>query len=415
MRSYDSNLDRAILKIVHESKNGEISSGELKRKVEECCRNGKNISSALFSFHLKEMLIFDRKHSRYLVSPVLRKRDYGRGRNIFYSLTYNARIRLNLKLPILSEDSGREKAYQLFLNFMAFQNVPANNNKSVIFSSEKEFEYFLSKIHISRKELKQTVVKSKIIAKQIGISKNEQKKIKEPVEVYTFPREQYHKPDITIYRINYLWSSQKEGSFYYIYQLPGISINEALQYDQTEDSFWYNKPTRGEATEYFQLLEQEGLIKSIRSSVLLYLDEIRYDIANGALRKFIIECTLLHRISVERMLLTWKNFRLPTKEEVKWDTIFWGDTRTKIILEELRQYQSKRDQQLKQLPPKQQNNRNEQQEKEIKCLERGVQRRFERITKDYSKVLADYSSFADVLLEWVYPSLLRELQKNDKI
>ncbi len=71
------------------------------------------------------------------------------------------------------------------------------------------------------------------------------------------------------------------------------------------------------------------------------------------------------------MLLTWKNFRLPTKEEVKWDTIFWGDTRTKIILEELRQYQSKRDQQLKQLPPKQQNNRNEQQEKEIKCLERG--------------------------------------------
>ena len=104
-------------------------------------------------------------------------------------------------------------------------------------------------------------------------------------------------------------------------------------------------------------------------------------------------------ILINRMRLTWKNFRLPTKKEVEWYTIFWGDTRTKIILEELRQYRLKRDQQLKRLPSKQRKIRSEQQEKEIKRFNSGIQKRFDKIEKDYSQVLADYPFLTDALLE----------------
>ena len=101
MGSYDTDIDKTIVRLLYEGENGEIKSGELKRKVEECCRNGKNISSALFAFHLTQMLISDQKYSRYLISPVINKKDSGRGKKIFYSLTNKARIRMNLKLPIL--------------------------------------------------------------------------------------------------------------------------------------------------------------------------------------------------------------------------------------------------------------------------------------------------------------------------
>ena len=144
MGSYDTNIDKATIRSLYENENGKMSSGKLKCKVEEYSRNGKTISPTLFSFHLRQMLISDRKHSRYLVSPVLHKQDSERGEKIFYSLSNNARIRLNLKLPILREESAREKAYQLFLNFMAFQNVPTDDSKSVKLS-EEEFEHFFAK------------------------------------------------------------------------------------------------------------------------------------------------------------------------------------------------------------------------------------------------------------------------------
>lgn len=352
-------------------------------------------------------------YPRYLVSPVLLKQDSERGKKIFYSLSNNARIRLNLKLPILREESAREKAYQLFLNFMAFQNVSTDDSKSVKLS-EEEFEHFLQKIHVSRTELKQISVKKRIVHRQIRTPKNELMMVREPVKVTAFSKEQ-HQSDIIIYRIDYLHNSEKDDSFYYTYQLPGISIDEVLSYDQTGRAFWHNKLTRYVATEYFQLLEEERLVKHIRSPVLLYLDEVRFEIANNALRGFIISCTYLLTLSIERMHLTWKNFRPPKVEEEKWFSIFWGKTKTKIILEELRQYRLKQEHQLQQLPFEERKSRRDQQKKEIMRFEKGMQIRLNKIEKDYSQVLADYAFLADVLLEWIYPSLLRELQKNDKI
>ena len=68
------------------------------------------------------------------------------------------------------------------------------------------------------------------------MSKNGLKIVNEPVKVTTFSKEQ-HQSDITIYRIDCLYSSEKEGRFYYTYRLPGVSINEVLSYGQNEGSF----------------------------------------------------------------------------------------------------------------------------------------------------------------------------------
>ena len=271
---------------------------------------------------------------------------------------------------------------------------------------------------MSRTELKQISVKKRIIHRQIRTPKNELMMVRKPVKVTAFSKEQHQsdiQSDIIIYRIDYLHNSEKDDSFYYTYQLPGISIDEVLSYDQTGRAFWHNKLTRYVATEYFQLLEEERLVKHIRSPVLLYLDEVRFEIANNALRGFIISCTHLLTLSIERMHLTWKNFRPPKVEEEKWFSILWGKTKTKIILEELRQYRLKQEQQLQQLPFEERKSKRDQQKKEIMRFERGMQIRLNKIEKDYSQVLADYAFLADVLLEWIYPSLLRELQKNDKI
>ena len=47
-----------------------------------------------------------RKESRYVICPILNKRDEGRGKNVFYTLTRDAKIRCDLKLPILKTDSN---------------------------------------------------------------------------------------------------------------------------------------------------------------------------------------------------------------------------------------------------------------------------------------------------------------------
>ena len=101
MRTYDTYIDKAIFKILYEQE--KINSSRLKTIIEQCSRDGKPISSALFSSRITQMLSSNQKYSRYLVNPVLQKEDYGRGKKIYYLLTNKARIRINFKLPILKE------------------------------------------------------------------------------------------------------------------------------------------------------------------------------------------------------------------------------------------------------------------------------------------------------------------------
>lgn len=108
-------MEAAIIEIFRNGKNAEMTHGELKSTIEISYRKGRKLPSALFSSRLKQM-ISNCKDPKYLVNPILKKRDYGRGRNVLYSLAEKAWIRLEVELPILKEDSTREKAYQLLLH-----------------------------------------------------------------------------------------------------------------------------------------------------------------------------------------------------------------------------------------------------------------------------------------------------------
>ena len=63
------------------------------------------------------------KQSRYAIQPVLQKRDEGRGKTVFYSLTKDAKIRCDLKLPIMKSETSIEKAYRLLFYYMAFIQI----------------------------------------------------------------------------------------------------------------------------------------------------------------------------------------------------------------------------------------------------------------------------------------------------
>ena len=88
-----------------------------------------------------------RKDSRYTICPILNKRDEGRGKNVFYTLTKNAKTRYALELPILKTESTIEKAYRLLFYYMVF-----GYNQSIKLKDEYDYIALLEKLHIDKNE-----------------------------------------------------------------------------------------------------------------------------------------------------------------------------------------------------------------------------------------------------------------------
>ena len=66
-----------------------------------------------------------------------------------------------------------------------------------------------------------------LISQKIRMSKYRQNGNRRTYQITTFSNQQEEQSDIAIFRIDYLKGSEKEGSFYYVYRLPGISKNES--------------------------------------------------------------------------------------------------------------------------------------------------------------------------------------------
>jgi hypothetical protein len=407
MRQYDYTVDKAILEIFRNNEDTELSYGELKGRIETIYTKGRKIPSALFSSRLSQM-VSNSRDLRYLVNPILKKRDYGRGRNVMYSLTDKAWRRLKLELSILMEDSTREKAYHILLRFASFQNVPADWAESQMLD-EEQLEHFLFKIQVSKNELKQISVESGILSRQVFVSSKKLKRIDEPVKITRLSRE-HENDDIAIFRIDYLSGSEKEGEFYYTYQLPGISADEAFNYDQSGIFFSDIELTRNEIIECLQLLEKEGLVKRLSSSILQYLDEVRYDIADEQLRKYLVKCSILHGMSTMRMHLAWQ-YRPPKHDEELWYSILWGNAMKEARTLEFR----KRREKTKHIDPIQQKKIRHGQERSIKSYDRGAKKAFDELRENYPSITTNCSYLTDVLIEWVYPTFLRGLNQNGTI
>jgi len=168
--------------------------------------------------------------------------------------------------------------------------------------------------------------------------------------------------------------------------------------------------TRNEISECLQLLEKEGIIKRLSSSILQYLDEVRYDIADEQLRKYLVKCSILHGMSTMRMNLAWQ-CRPPRHEEVLWYSFLWGDAMKEGRFLEFREAGMK----MKQIDPIRQKKLRHSRESSIKSYDRGAKKVFDELRENYRPIPENYSYLTDMVIEWIYPSFLRDLYKIDAI
>ena len=117
----------------------------------------------------------------------------------------------------------------------------------------------------------------------------------------------------------------------------------------------------------------------IQSLVLLYLKEIRYEVTNADLGRLIRECWLILFGGVhDRVMFTWKNFRNPTRQEVKWYHLVWGRRRANTFFANYRNNLGKL------------NNNNNNNTNSLKTVKKSIKmhdERFKRNLKQYKKTM----------------------------
>ena len=303
-------------------------------------------------------------------------------------MSKNAKILHRFELPILWVDKGNEAKYQLLLLIMLIQDAPIEKVKSQTFKSEEEFNNFLMKIHTSKKELKPINIRYNNVD---GIS------------ITTL----YDQSDIKIFRID---STGNSGERYYTYRLPGTSLDDILNHTQYSGiPFSHIQLGKEEIEKYLELLEQEGLVGRITSLSTVYLGEIRYEITNSELHDFLHQCWSLHENSIRRMRSTWSHNRGPKDEEETWYRIFYGPKTARNHFEKFRfdRNNLKPQQPRRKMHPRPVID-------DIYGYDDEIKRKWKPL-KNYSETIEKYSFFSNVIMEWVYPSFLRNLQMRDKI
>jgi hypothetical protein len=394
LNRYKEDLDRIIIKIIHKI-NREITFGELEYQFKQCV---KSFSYKTYSGRLKQLCETSKnnKQARYVIQPVLQKRDDGRGKNTFYSLTKNARIRCDLKLPILKSDALIEKAYRILYRSLAFENSLYRKFKDV-----NEYNAFLQKLGINENELR--------LDGKPGYNNKDFYKVSKWIHLDS---------GIKISSIEYLEGSDNYGKSEYSYQLPGISIKEFIKNNESEKSkgLAYGHldfKEDDEVNKYFKLLEDRRLIeKVIRSRYLTILNEedryIFVDNTNNKedtnkLKEFFKECWLLHGRVTIYLYQKWKSIQKPTREERIWCEHFWGNQRTNQILIDCDKERVKLN--------KRKNQKDKQDKEDIQKLLNsliiGLKKKFELIQKTYSDIIENYSYLINPLLNSIYPQFLR--------
>ncbi len=408
MNKYKWEIDEMIGKVISGAKDRRISSGELKRSIEQLLTNGKEIPRAAFSFHLAQMQRADSPCPKYRVCPVLKKKDLGRGKRVFYSLADEAESILAIGLTLRKIESWKEIAYNLLFYYFKDEydlfRLPSDIMKKYEFRSEEDLELFLAKIHLCKQDFRTTPQRYNKENRRIDNI------LYEPSQNIRISRTQYEDTGIIVYR----------------YLLPGISprdIMEGRKVDVTKSRAGYvfehlfdeevsgKQLTMDEIHDWLNLLEKEDLIFKIRSRTLTYLEEEQYDV-KPELRTFLEECwDKLFGGTLARMMYTWRVFRPPGKEEKEWYNMIWGRRRAnsffvgyKTRLGKLRKNKKSHDITKKEFD-----------EKYIQPLNESLRREYDRIREDYNDIIKRHPYPSNILLEIVYPPFMRVLNQQDKI
>lgn len=261
---------------------GKITSGKLKRAVEERLNRKKDLSTDVYSRHLKELAsnISSRQDVSYVVPPVLVKEEHGIGKKTYYSLSPVASARYRLRLPITKPEWKRDIAYHLLFMYIKEYDIsllPEEDINKYTFNTEKQFDAFLSKINVRREDLK-------LLGNKI------EKKDSDGHVIYRYTNLIEHNKNIRIGKAEY----PIKNKCLYIYALPGISVKDLIKGNGNKTSLLpleHIQLSNSEIEEIFSLLENERLITKVKSQALELLGEdTRYDIADNRLRQFVKDC-----------------------------------------------------------------------------------------------------------------------------
>ena len=399
MRLYDEKIDKTIIAILHNEQKEELTYKEVEIRLKPCL---ETFSSETFSRRLKQLSKVptgeeqhnnNKEQSRYAIQPVLNRRDEkGRGGKVYYSLTKQARIRCDLKLPILNSESITEKAYRILSRSLAFENSPYRKLRDV-----HESQRFLQKLGINQNELR--------LDGKPGYNRN----------LYKVTNFIHQESGIKFSHTEYLEGSENLGEWEYHYQLPGISSKEFIANNESEKSkglayghIDFNQ--NDEVNEYFKLLENKGLIKKLtRSRYLTILnEEDRYILVDNnnkkdihKLKEFFRKCWLLHSCVTLYLIQKWKCIQPPTDEERVWYEHLWGKDRTEQIINGYYEIRTRFN--------KSKNAKSEKEDiqKLLKSQKIGLQRKFKLIKNTYPDIIENYSFLANPLLNLVYPQFFR--------
>ena len=397
MRQYNEEIDKKIIEILYEE-GRELTFRELEDRLK---RRLDKFSYETYSNRLKQLSKVvvaeekdnDKEQSKYAIQPVLNRRDEkGRGGKVYYSLTKQARIRCDLKLPLLNSESITEKAYRVLSRSLTFENSPYRQLKDV-----HEYQRFLQKLGINENELR--------LDGKPGYNRN----------LYKVTNFIHQESGIKFSHTEYLEGSENPGEWEYHYQLPGISSKEFIANNDSEKSkglayghIDFNQDD--EVNEYFKLLENKGLIKKLtRSRYLTILnEEDRYILVDNnnkkdtnKLKEFFRQCWLLHSSVTLYLIQKWKCIQPPTDEERVWYEHLWGKDRTEQIINGYYEIRTRFN--------KSKNAKSEKEDiqKLLKYQKIGLQRKFKSIKNTYPDIIEDYSFLANPLLNLIYPQFFR--------
>jgi hypothetical protein len=327
---YDERIDNAIINEL--SKNLSCLYRELKRKIEK--RLQKTISFDVYNLHIRKLLkanILGRDHAGK------------RGKKVLYSIADEAKRQIQLKLIAHPKKSIFRKIYEKFF----FYEVHYSPHK--VISSEKEFDKLLSELNTTRKKLEWWLWSgagaetNDIIAREIygnsgsyrsmsartrqihkkemktyWLTKGGQSRTLEQINfICSFKQKDL---DITMTKIERWeinkYSSNKKLHTKYVYELPGVSIEEFMANEWLSAKF-----KLADVKEAFNLLQKNHLIEI----ALTVRNQTRFRITDNVLRNFIQGIRDIHIAEYRFLMYKWQHFDAPSHEEIQRWTLLMSE------------------------------------------------------------------------------------------
>jgi DNA-binding HxlR family transcriptional regulator len=356
---YDDSIDTHVIATLSEKSTS--SFNELLKKVEKSRR--RSVSRPVFTLHL----------SKLLNDGLISKHDKGlRGTKVYYFLTEYGKQQLRLYPSKGQEDKERlERIYQLLLFF-----VSEYYDKGVSYrlDSEKDFDNFLSRMHISKNDL---VVDSVSRSDSKGMYPIENKMYESktitkfiPIQGIKIWKEDHHhcasfslraitmgSPYETRYKRTYKITYNDQGKivlkhvikkeekeeiaigkekvkindfsyYYYTFPVGGVSISDVVDYRGFV--FEHAGLTYEEVRRAFDLLKEMDIIRPMK----VLFGEIRYSFSPGhkPLKELLREYWRVQHDIFAKMNWIWHYIRKPTSEERRWLELFEGENRAGEML-----------------------------------------------------------------------------------